>query len=199
MQRAWRHRALLSLGRIDWDPYNRQEILPGHRITVHMGLSDLREWCEQQPLPLQDWPEPPDRDTNDHTLQHPAYWDTACNVITETSIDSSGFITEKTAKALAAGQLWCMVSGSDTVHQLQHLGFDVMRDVWQHHRYLQHAQWHHRINAMLPVLDTVVSNMADVWHQTQGARQHNQQWLFGDEMNRRILAPLRDRDLLARP
>ena len=199
MRRPWRHRSLLSLERLDWDPYNQCEIKIGRRAVDHVLWHDLAEWCAQQSLPLRDYPEPSRSDFNDHSLEHPAYWNTACNIITETSMDSSGFITEKTAKALAAGQLWCMVSGTDTVGQLRNLGFDVMDEIWQQHRYLHHEQWYSRIDAMMPVLDSVIDNVRDIWHSTQRARQHNQSWLFGSELLNRVFAPLHDRELLTRP
>jgi hypothetical protein len=198
MSRSWRHQSLLSLGRLDWDPYNLCEIEIGHRAVDHVLWHDLADWADQQALPLQDHPEPHRRDFNDHSLEHPAYWDTACNIITETSMDSSGFVTEKTAKALAAGQLWCMVSGPDTVAQLRRLGFDTMDHAWQAHRYLDHEQWYQRIDALMPVLDRVVADLPETWHATQAARQHNQAWLFGEELGRRVLQPLWDRDLLVR-
>jgi hypothetical protein len=198
MSQHWRARSLLSLGRLDWDPYNRCEIKIGRRAVDHVLWHDLADWADRQQLPLQDYPEPQKSDFNDHSLEHPAYWDTACNIITETSMDSSGFMSEKTAKVLAAGQLWCMVSGTDTVAQLRRLGFDTMDPTWQAHQYLDHAQWYQRIDALMPVLDSVVADLPDIWHITKEARQHNQAWLFGQELTQRILQPLRDRDLLVR-
>jgi hypothetical protein len=198
MSRPWRDRSVLSLGRLDWDPYNLCRIRIGRRAVDHELWLDLAEWAYQQQLPLQDHPEPDQVDTNDHSLEHPAYWDTGCNIITETSMDSSGFMSEKTAKALAAGQLWCMISGSDTVNQLARLGFDVMSDVWQGHQYLLLDQWYQRIDAVMPLLDRVAQDLESLWHQTRAAREHNQAWLFSDELTRRVLQPLWDRELLVR-
>lgn len=195
LDRRWRSRALLSLGRIDWDPYNQ------HRKNTDYDDPRDRElaaWAMSVRLPLADHPEAPGPVPNDHTLGHPAFWDSYCNIITETCMQSPSFFTEKTSKPLAAGQLWCLVSGQDNARILSDLGFDVMAGIWQSHQYLQHRDWRQRIDAMLVQLDQVLENLPDVWQDTVAARQHNQAWLFGSDLGDRILQPLWDRDLLTR-
>jgi hypothetical protein len=194
--RAWRSAALLSLGRIDYNPYENC-----YRNFEPEQLEDreLVQWAMNQNLPLQDHSEGTDAVPNDHTLDHPAFWDTYCNIITETSVHSPGFITEKTTKPLAAGQLWCLASGTDNAEILRNLGFDVMDQVWNQHDYLAQADWRLRMDQMLSQLDQIVDNLPDIWRATQSARQHNQQWLFGDELRRRVMEPLMQRQLITRP
>lgn len=195
LDRRWRSRALLSLGRIDWDPYNR--------CRKNTDFDDPRDrelaaWAMSMRLPLADYAEGPGPVPNDHTLDHPAFWDSYCNIITETCMQSPGFITEKTTKPLAAGQLWCLASGQDNARILASLGFDVMAEIWQSHQYLQHQDWRQRIDAMLTQLDQVLENLPDAWQQTKHSREHNQQWLFSRDFQQRVLEPLRQRDLLVR-
>jgi hypothetical protein len=166
-------------------------------LDPHKQHADLHQWAMQRGE-IRDHQDDIGWDKNDHGLEHPAWHDTMCNIITETSVHSSGFVSEKTTKPLAAGQLWCMVSGSDTVNQLRRLGFDTMDDVWQSHVYLSMPEWTQRIEIMLQHMDQLIPHLQDIWHRTLGQRQHNREWLFGDELSRRVLAPLHDRELLTK-
>ena len=59
---------------------------------------------------------------NDHSLNHDAYINTECNIVTETSVSVS-FTSEKIWKPIAAGQIFHVVGSAHTNKWLQSLGF----------------------------------------------------------------------------
>lgn len=61
--------------------------------------------------------------TNDHTINHDAYLDSYCNVVTETVIDLE-FSSEKTWKPIAAGQLFVTLAHSGHSSWLNRLGIE---------------------------------------------------------------------------
>jgi hypothetical protein len=60
--------------------------------------------------------------SNDHSLNHDAYINTECNIVTETSASIS-FTSEKIWKPIAAGQIFHVVGSAHTNKWLQSLGF----------------------------------------------------------------------------
>ena len=59
---------------------------------------------------------------SDHTLNHDAYINAECNIVTETSVSVS-FTSEKIWKPIAAGQIFHVVGSAYTNKWLQSLGF----------------------------------------------------------------------------
>jgi len=67
------------------------------------------------------WPDDK-QGVNDHSILHPAYRDTECNIVTETSATVS-FTSEKIWKPIAAGQVFHVIGCAKTNSWLRELGY----------------------------------------------------------------------------
>jgi len=65
-------------------------------------------------------------------FQHPAYSDSYLHVVSESTMRSKIFITEKTWQPIAAGQLFVILGNPGTVSHLRELGVDVFDDLIDH-------------------------------------------------------------------
>jgi len=127
----------------------------------------------------------------DHSWQHPAYTDYYLNIITESGIGSP-FFSEKTFKPLAAGQLFLMVNGFDSIDALRYLGFETFDTDFGNHVYdHMRGTFIDRIDQMLSLLDSKYSNIADIYHSNKQAIQYNQDYALSDQFREDLLKPLR--------
>jgi hypothetical protein len=68
---------------------------------------------------------------NDHSVNHIAYTDAYCNIVTETEIDYGyEIITEKSSKPFIAYQIPLMYAGKGHIQFLKSLGLEVMMDLY---------------------------------------------------------------------
>lgn len=133
----------------------------------------------------------------DHSWQHPAYTDYYLNIITESGIGVP-FFSEKTFKPLAAGQLFLMVNGFDSIDGLRHLGFETFDTDFDNHVYdHMRGTFVDRIDQMLLLLDSKYSNIADIYHNNKQAIQHNQTYALSSQFTEDLLKPLRKFGIIA--
>jgi hypothetical protein len=116
-----------------------------------------------------------------HTIQHDAYQASYINIITETMVRDTIFISEKTWKSVASGQLFFMVGCLGTIRYLRELGVDVFDDIVDH-SYDQESDWISRIDRMHDSLDQLMQqDLPTIYEQTKDRRQRNQEQFFSGQ------------------
>ena len=111
-------------------------------------------------------------------IQHDAYRASYVHIITESIVNDNIFISEKTWKPIASGQLFFMVGCLGTIGYLRDLGVDVFDDIIDH-SYDSDPDWVSRINRMHDSLAQLMQqDLSKVYEQTQDRRQQNQQLFF---------------------
>jgi hypothetical protein len=109
----------------------------------------------------------------DHT--NLAYDDSYINLVTESTVLPEVFITEKTWKAIASGQLFLILGNPGSVDCLRKLGVDTFDDLINHDYYDRESDWEKRLNKLHEILDDVVSqDLSKLWAQTYHRRLDNQ-------------------------
>lgn len=107
------------------------------------------------------------------------YQDSWLNVITETSAEDGIFITEKTWKCIAVGQLFVLVGGRGSIAHLRHLGFDTFDDIIPHHTYDHLAGYTARCDRVIELLKSMQNlDWSSIYKSTHKRRLRNQQLFF---------------------
>lgn len=88
---------------------------------------------------------------------HPAFSDSYINLITETSVNPKVFITEKTWKSIATGQLFILLGNQGSIQHLRNLGVDTFDDYIDHSYYDNEPNWQQRINKIHDLVDYFMS------------------------------------------
>jgi hypothetical protein len=78
-----------------------------------------------------------DNFANDHTVDHEAYWNAYCNIVTESECEEYPYYrninlpvcTEKTYKPFLSRQIPLMLAAREHVKYLENLGFEMMTDL----------------------------------------------------------------------
>ena len=124
-------------------------------------------------------------------IDHPAFSDSYLNIISEHSYEAK-FITEKTVKPIAAGQLFLMVGPCGAIQHLRELGFDTFDDLIDHAHYDNEPDVHTRLIKMFEVgTDVFKSGIEQMYIDTYHRREANIAYLFGDELRQIIYEPIR--------
>lgn len=121
---------------------------------------------------------------NDHSINHPAYQDTWCNIVTETSAVVS-FTSEKIWKPIAAGQLFLIAGAPGTAAWLQNLGFHTFDDSYDLKYNIQ--------SRLEMIVERVREHVADPqawWKANQFQIEHNYHWFHSGNVEKMILNPL---------
>lgn len=114
-----------------------------------------------------------------NSYNHPAYLDSYINLITETTISSRLFITEKTWKPIAAGQLFLLIGSPNTIKFLRDQGVDTFDDIIDHDYYDTEPDFEVRIKKIYEVLDQLmISNLKQIYIDTKTRRELNQKNFF---------------------
>jgi len=104
-----------------------------------------------------------------------AYDDSYINLVTESTVLPEVFITEKTWKAVASGQLFLILGNPGSVDCLRKLGVDTFDDLIDHDYYDRESDWKKRLDKLHEILDDVVSqDLSKLWEQTYHRRLDNQ-------------------------
>lgn len=112
----------------------------------------------------------------------PAFSDSYINLVAETSVLPEVFVTEKTWKAVASGQLFVIFGNCHTVDLLKDLGVDVFDDIIDHRYYDQEPDWLRRLEKLHKVLDDLVAkDLYKIWAQTYPRRLANQNKFFAGD------------------
>jgi hypothetical protein len=119
------------------------------------------------------------------TINIPAFTDAYINLIAETHVISEFFVTEKTWKAIAAGQLFLIIGSPGTVAYLRDQGVDTFDDLIDHKYYDNEPDWRLRIDRVHELLDLLVTqDLSALYRQTRARRLANQQKFFNGEFDK---------------
>jgi hypothetical protein len=141
------------------------------------ALAKYQKLKEQKIIPKLD-PLPINFKSVHGSIQHDAYRAAYIHIIVETQVQDTIFISEKTWKSVASGQLFFMVGCLGTIGYLRDLGVDVFDDIIDH-SYDSDPDWVSRINRMHDSLAQLMQqDLSTVYEQTQDRRQQNQKLFF---------------------
>jgi hypothetical protein len=121
---------------------------------------------------------------NDHSLNHAAYRDTWCNLVTETSV-LEPFTSEKIWKPIAAGQMFLIVGAPGTCQWLQTLGFQVPDC-----EYDLETDLVTRLSCILDVVDRYRDDAQGWWKRNRFSIEHNYHWFHSGNVEKNLLRPL---------
>jgi hypothetical protein len=117
----------------------------------------------------------------DADIHHPAFSDSYINLVSETTVDGL-FVSEKTWKPIASGQLFLIIGGRSTVAYLKDFGVDVFDDVIDHKYYDNEPDWQTRIHKIHNLIEDLLSQDLYVLNQrTQQRRLLNAEKFFNSD------------------
>lgn len=163
----------------------------GHPVTAYQyrGLADFvgKETAELCIRNLQDFPlswAGEKLGENDHTINHPAYQDTWCNVVTETS-GLVSFTSEKIWKPIAAGQLFLVAGAPNTLAWLRSLGFHTFED-----HYDSKINLGSRLDKIVDIIEAHQADTREWWHANRFSIEHNYHWFHSGNVEKNLLEPI---------
>lgn len=116
---------------------------------------------------------------------HPAYTDSYIHLITETTVIPKIFITEKTWKSIASGQLFILLGNPGSIQHLRNLGVDTFDDYINHDYYDNESDWQTRIAKIHELVDYFMSlsnsALQQINKETQARRLSNMEKYFAGE------------------
>lgn len=131
-----------------------------------------------------------------HGMSHPAMTECYLNLVTESDMGHSVFLSEKTYKPLLAGQLWITVGQQHHHQALRWFGFDCFDDVFDQHRYDQASDWQQRTHQAIDTLRAAWTSLPEIYHSSHERLLHNQQLCRSDQFRDQLRRGLRDHDLI---
>ena len=180
------------LDRFIYSFYNRCPY-QGHPITAYQyrGLAGIvdQETADMCIQNLRDFPLSWAGETlgaNDHTIDHPAYQDAWCNIVTETSGVVS-FTSEKIWKPIAAGQLFLIAGAPGTATWLKSLGFHTFED-----HYDLKIDLSSRFDQLVDVIERHRDDAQAWWHANRFHIEHNYHWFRSGNVEKSLLDPIID-------
>lgn len=163
----------------------------GHPITAYQyrGLADFvgKETADLCFQSLQDFPLSWAGEVlgdNDHSINHPAYRDTWCNIVTETSALVS-FTSEKIWKPIAAGQMFLIAGAPNTTAWLKGLGFHTFED-----HYDGKINLASRFDLLVDVIDQHRDDARAWWQANRFHVEHNYHWFHSGNVEKSLLDPV---------
>lgn len=129
--------------------------------------------------------------TNCHDPSSPAYSNSILNIATETSKDIF-CPTEKTTKALAAGNLLVPIASQNFVAHLTSLGFDLHYEGLDINTIDNIADWKERTKKSVELIDNNYADLPDIWNINRPRLIHNQQWLKSQELKNKLFEDVKD-------
>jgi hypothetical protein len=96
------------------------------------------------------------------------------NLVTESVMLDTIFVTEKTWRPVAAAQLFVIIGSKGTVDHLRNIGVDVFDDIIDHRHYDNNPDWQQRIHGAHQVLESLLSqDLEKIYQQTHHRRLKN--------------------------
>ena len=129
---------------------------------------------------------------NDLTSDHVAYKSSYINLVTETVMHNTVFVSEKTWKPIANAQLFLVAGCQGTISYLRSIGVDVFDDVIDH-SYDHEPDWQRRLEQVhVSFKKLITKDIAAIWSRTQDRRQQNAQHFFNKSFVNLYVEQLRD-------
>lgn len=117
-------------------------------------------------------------------LSHPAYSSSYLHLVTETTVVPKLFVTEKTWKPVAAGQLFLVHGSPHTIKYLRDQGVDVFDDIIDHKYYDSEIDWQVRADRIHQLIDSLVKqDLAEIYAQTVERRAANKLNFFSGQFD----------------
>jgi hypothetical protein len=170
-------------------PYYPKSLITAHSAENLSRLDDVALSKEM----LTEWQtlsaDLPDRDRTlvygkARSLSHPAYSDSYLHLVTETTVVPKLFVTEKTWKPVAAGQLFLVHGSPGTIKYLRDQGVDVFDDIIDHKYYDNETDWQVRADRIHQLIDVLVTqNLAEIYIQTVERRAANKLNFFSSSFD----------------
>jgi hypothetical protein len=150
---------------------HRSDFDPGRHDDYKLEPSVAEEWNTiKDSLPNRNKIRPGVEDE----IYNPAYSNSYINLITETTVLPEVFITEKTWKSVASGQLFLMIGAPGAVDHLRSLGVDTFDDIVDHKYYDTELNWSSRIDKVHELLDSLMAqDLYKLNQHTLARRQRN--------------------------
>lgn len=121
---------------------------------------------------------------NDHSIKHDAYYDTWCNVVTETSATIS-FTSEKIWKPIAAGQIFLIVGSPGTASWLNSLGINTFDS-----DYDRETDVVKRLTKVVEIIQEHVEDPRSWYMKNKYEIEHNHSWFLSGNIEKMLLEPI---------
>ena len=127
----------------------------------------------------------------------PAYTNSYIHLITETTVLKKVFITEKTWKSVASGQLFILLGNPGSIQHLRNLGVDVFDDYIDHNYYDNEPDWQKRIDKIHDLVGHFMSMpnsfLEQINKETQTRRFDNMEKYFTGEFISKYIKCFQDK------
>jgi hypothetical protein len=115
---------------------------------------------------------------------NPAYTDSYINLVTEVTMLPKIFVSEKTWKPVASGQLFLVIGNPGIIGYLRSQGVDVFDDIIDHKYYDNETNWETRILKIHTVIESLLTkDLYKINEVTQARRLSNAKKFFAGEFN----------------
>ena len=145
------------------------KIEPRRADDIELSENEIKEWRLIEPGLN-------DRCSNlsSVTVKIPALDDAYIHITSETTVTDRIFISEKTWKPIAAGQLFLHFGNPGSIRFLRTLGVDTFDDIIDHDSYDNVSDWRQRMNIIHELASHLMyMDLQDIWHATLSRRQSN--------------------------
>jgi hypothetical protein len=156
--------------------------MPWRADDVTLTESESAQWNQiKHQLPLKNAVSVCDREIN-----LPAIADSYIHLVTETTVESNIFLTEKTWKPVAGGTLFLTFGNPGSVAHLRDLGVDVYDDIIDHAYYDNELDWRTRLSRIHILIDNLIAqDLENIYKITQTRRLENQRKFFAGKFDTR--------------
>ena len=176
-------------------PYVNESLITFHQSCELMPRRDDIEldsetlsWWQQAKHTLNDKTDKNLADSvSDTHINHPAHTDSYIHLVTETTVDRKLFVTEKTWKPVAMGQLFLVLGAPGIITYLRNQSVDVFDDVIDHNYYDSEPDTVQRINKLQQVLDDLIAqDLPGLYQLTQQRREDNARKFLAGQFDQQI-------------
>lgn len=119
------------------------------------------------------------------------YVSSYANLCTESS-GISLTITEKSMKAIAAGNLLWTVSAPNHMNVLANMGFDLKFENMDFDKYDTIEDLNDRVIACVENVAENFNNIPEIWHQHKSQLKKNREWLFSEDFKQHLISNIKD-------
>jgi hypothetical protein len=131
---------------------------------------------------------------HDTTIDSPAYQNSYVNLVTETTVISRIFVTEKTWKPIASGQLFLIIGAPGIIQHLRGLGVDTFDDIINHDYYDLELDWEQRILKVHKILEDLIDqDLYQLNTLTQDRRLRNAEKFYAGEFGSKYTTCLQNK------
>jgi hypothetical protein len=123
-----------------------------------------------------------------NNIIHEAFTDTYINFLTETTVSPRLFITEKTWKPIASGQLFVVLGAPNIISHIREQGVDTFDDIIDHSYYDDEQNFEIRLKKIHEVLDSVLKlDLESINKKTNLRRLKNAENFYAGKFNTNYL------------